>query len=230
MIARLIGQGVQGPVSPAIGANRRTLSSDFPLHPSGLDGQVDIYIGGLGDKRLSRVVAQYVKDLKARNPSRNIGYFSHDKGIDAAEFVARYARKNAITNIVGHSYGADTAAQVARNLSGPVNLIGVDPVSKFGSRVVDRTPNIKSVITVLALPIVSNSIRGDFWAQAGRATGTGWKTVTIHGKSIRLPSIFANPDNLISAPTNHNRFNVMMETLALVQSSKRSAKKARIRA
>ena len=95
-------------------------------------------------------------------------------------------------NLIGHSYGASTAAQLASTINAPINqLILIDPVGR-GS-VGDFRSNVQTLITVTANPSspnVSDTI------------------ASIGGKGAGLPVDKAGSS--YSVDTNHADFGTMM--------------------
>ena len=96
-------------------------------------------------------------------------------------------------NLIGHSYGASTAAQLASTINAPINqLILIDPVGR-GS-VGDFRSNVQTLITVTANPSSPNLT--DAIASAG-------------GKGAGLPVDKAGSS--YSVDTNHNDFQGLMK-------------------
>src|SRR6185312_8196815 len=94
--------------------------------------ETNIFIGGAGDKTLSKqhpVEAYYLSNLnKLPNPQ----YFTYDAESAITDYINDYLRKfpeNSRINLIGHSYGGDTAVNLAAKLGKKINLlITIDPV------------------------------------------------------------------------------------------------------
>jgi hypothetical protein len=106
----------------------------------------DIFIGGFLDKWDSQIVYRYYTEFGRKYRDTTVfrsDYFSHD-GLrgdtkDGGQHLESYIRQlpdNAVINLIGHSYGGDTATQVAGSGGRAINvLITIDPVG--GRRVLD---------------------------------------------------------------------------------------------
>lgn len=97
-----------------------------------LGATADIFIGGLYDGT-SHLVFKYYTTFKSDNPTITSEYFSWDgtspDGGPALEsYIASLAQGTTI-NLIGHSYGGDTAVNVAGTSGRQINLlITIDPV------------------------------------------------------------------------------------------------------
>jgi RHS repeat-associated protein len=154
-------------------------------------GLVDIFVGGLGDRGTG-----IVKDFVPPGGQ----YFEHDQRREILEFIRRVPDGEPI-NLIGHSWGGDTAARVAIASCRTINsLITIDPVS-WGRPDFDQVwSNVLSWTNVLASPTRDRGF-SDFVADIGRQYGEG-------------PRDFSN---FISVDTVHKDFSGMMRA---VQSSR----------
>src|SRR5687767_8513636 len=96
---------------------------------------VDIFIGGLLDRN-SCIVCNYRKIFHRRYPDHTTFYFEYDqpKEIIAAVMAAKTGCPGGVFNLIGHSWGAITAIEVANALAKKgVNIdkvLTIDPVSR----------------------------------------------------------------------------------------------------
>jgi pimeloyl-ACP methyl ester carboxylesterase len=170
----------------------------FPVpNPAGVvPEQVNIFIGGALDRdgfqpvRSSRVLD---RDVYGTNY-----YATHTQGDQVSAFI-RNLPPNTSVNVIGHSWGGDTAAEIATENSSRISvLVTVDPVSLPISR-----PDFGTVRSSVGAWININATNnpnkpnggGNFWAGVGGA----WND---------SPRGFS--DLFISAPYNHGDFNAMM--------------------
>jgi pimeloyl-ACP methyl ester carboxylesterase len=101
---------------------------------------IDIFVGGFFDGS-SEIVKRYYDAFVHDNPDTptfHSEYFSHDgSGQKGNEYLEPYIKNlpsNAVINLVGHSYGGDTAVEAAGACGRRINiLITIDPVG--GKRV-----------------------------------------------------------------------------------------------
>jgi pimeloyl-ACP methyl ester carboxylesterase len=131
-----------------------------------------VFIGGANDAT-SRIVYNVFRSFAAQNTDLIVRYFSHDQRRAILTFLKSYGA--APITLVGHSWGADTAAAVAasapKKLGRAINLlITIDPVGRFTSngffeRVAAGTDRWVNVFTP------SNSSRGDTVAGVGGRWG-----------------------------------------------------------
>jgi len=146
------------PLGLAGGINPYVDVSNSPLNRVDPDGLRDIFVGGFGDSR-SAIVKSYYDNYHQNNPDS--AYYSWTNLKDILQDIAN-AKPGDPINLIGHSYGGDTAAKAAMLSCKKVNLlITIDPVSRF---------------------------RPDLNALAGKV-GT-WVDVDAEGNSIFQPSNF----------------------------------------
>jgi hypothetical protein len=95
----------------------------------------DIYVGGLGDESIGHAVLNFAQEQSERR-EHSVAYFPFDANASpdtAGTALARYIDTlpaDAQVNLIGHSYGGDTAAKAVALTTHPVNLlITIDPVS-----------------------------------------------------------------------------------------------------
>jgi|ERR1039457_4001550 pimeloyl-ACP methyl ester carboxylesterase len=161
---------------------------------------VVMLIGGFFDSFL-RIVKGYAEEYRNNNSGRLVEYFSWT---DKDEIISAINSTPSSKQIflVGHSFGAHTAAQVAAGSSRRIDLlVTVDPV---GRRDVGKfTQNVDKWINVTATP--ANGNLSDFVAWLG-------------GKGGGLPVEKAALN--FSVDANHEQFAIMFNT---TQSGEQSA-------
>lgn len=157
-----------------------------------------LYFGGAGDDRSG--IVRYFHQGRPHKAGCAHRYFLHDQASDALDYLAPLVAHGSAIILVGHSWGADTAARLAAHISAPIDLlIGVDPVAKFASRltrVTARQPSTARVITVDGGHEINGW--GDVVKTIGTVIGGGW------------PRVFDAPDVLIHARHRHDDFAQML--------------------
>lgn len=176
--------------------NRYAYVRNNPLNRVDPSGMRDIYIGGAGDQCCSHIVQGYQEKLQRGRYETT--YFSYS---DQAAILA-YANSVPLSeplNIIGHSYGAHTAAQLASQINRPVTaLVTIDPVG-VGS-VAPFTNNVGVMINVELVP--SSGDQSDFIAWLGNLLGGA------------TPTSAANVNYALDL--NHARFDTAMTTTTTV--------------
>lgn len=166
--------------------------------PQGEGGVTDIYIGGGGDGK-TEIVHDYEDNLRAQE-GRTTAYFQHNQLDAAIAFANERIADGDTINIIGHSWGSDTAVQLARAIDGEGGkvelLVGIDPVSKpgpdwFGGT--DRPDNVDTVVTVQADG--RNLGRNQIIEGFGELVGGG------------VPNAFNDADVNIEVDADHADFN-----------------------
>lgn len=110
------------------GLNSYASVSNSPLNRINLDGLRDIFVGGFGDAS-SGIVQSYYNSYHQNNPDS--AYYSWTDLNGILQDIANTPAGDPI-NLIGHSYGGDTAATAAQQACRKVNLlITIDPVSRF---------------------------------------------------------------------------------------------------
>lgn len=110
----------------------------------------------------------YEDNFKSRGKS---AYFEHDEGDKVIALINRITSEcpNEPINVIGHSWGAETAEDVAKALPGVIDLlVTVDPVSRWWSKG-DPRPNVNEWININAGP--SNRDFSDTVASVGGKWG-----------------------------------------------------------
>jgi len=88
------------------------------------------FVGGASDRNSAIVYKEYER-LKFAHPEIPSRYFAHDENSDIENYIKSLPQGAPVT-LIGHSWGGDTATQVARALPKRIDtLITVDPVSLF---------------------------------------------------------------------------------------------------
>ncbi|MES2626790.1 MAG: hypothetical protein V4628_16000 [Pseudomonadota bacterium] len=163
---------------------------------------VDIFIGGLFDRN-SRIVSSYRKGFQIRHADHTTFYFEYDqhKQIIAAVMAAKVGNPAGVFNLIGHSWGAITAIEVANTLAENAivvdQVITIDPVAR---KRISVLANATAWINVNAAPALSNGWNGDYYA-------------TLGGKWDDWPRDKATLHYW--APCHHNEFASLLEHVAL---------------
>lgn len=91
----------------------------------------ELYIGGAADEA-SRLVLGYCEARRRVLAPKGweVRYFPHYRIPEALGFARAMVGEGRPLGLIGHSWGADGALQVARRLQTDVLLIGADPVAK----------------------------------------------------------------------------------------------------
>jgi pimeloyl-ACP methyl ester carboxylesterase len=166
-----------------------------------------LYFGGAGDDRSG--IVRYFQETRPRKSGCAHRYFLHYQAHEALEYVAPLAAAGSAVILVGHSWGADTAARLAARMTTPVELlIGVDPVAKLASRLkraTARQRDTREVITVDGGHEINGW--GDVVKTIGTVIGGGW------------PLVFDKPDVLIRTRHRHDDFAHMLSAPGETHSS-----------
>ncbi|MDO6965233.1 alpha/beta fold hydrolase [Rhizobium alvei] len=213
--ARFISPDDWEPTKEGVGTNRYAYSENDPVNNSDANGHADIFVGGFMDKEISNIVKQYAEQHKAYYNSigvkRDVRYYDHKEKDKIEKAIKEIAKKNEPINIVGHSWGATTAANAARNAKQKIdNLITVDPVGVEGLG--KKKPNfIDNWVNVEAKPP-----KGNFSDAIARAGNLG------RGVSF-LPTKTA--DRNVITDAHHEQFGPMMNLIGAKEILERSYEK-----
>lgn len=167
----IIGLLCWGRLEEPVTQNRYVYVRNQPLQNIDPSGLTDIFIGGANDDDY-RLVSTYVDSFKiSTNGERTVEYFEWHQQSDIINYI-----NNATPpiNIVGHSYGATTATNVAELLGAqdsPVTvdlLVTIDPVSRFWSKPGDLSGNVTNWINVNATPTKRD------WSDTVASLGGKW--------------------------------------------------------
>lgn len=166
--------------------------------PAAEPPRVVIFVGGAGDS-LFKPVEGYFKDFNDANPGSRTEFFSHDQPRAIRRLIEGLPAGTHIS-LVGHSWGGDTAAQVAARLGEDgrriTELMTIDPVGNFrGSDFYSRV--LKGTGTWLNV----NAIGGKWWETSNLIAGIGGP----YGTSPRGVA-----QGFIEAPYTHGSFGSMM--------------------
>jgi len=141
-----------------------------PINRVDPDGLADIFIGGFWDDSTG-IVKYFEKSYAKNHPNTLVKYFEwHDKQ-DILNYIENLPEGEPI-NIIGHSYGAHTGAQVAEKSKRKINLlITIDPV---GQRKVNESfiENVKTWLNIKAKPKDEDRDFSDTIAGIGGKGGT----------------------------------------------------------
>ena len=150
----------------------------------------DIFISGFGDS-IFRHAGRYAEAFRAEHPERAVALFPWDAHRRILAHIAALPASQAV-HLIGHSYGAHTAAEVAVATGRTIQLlITIDPVGRRGHG--DVRAAVQRWINVTARPKSWN--RQDLTAALG-------------GKGGRLPHWLA--DAAYAAPAHHQQFTALM--------------------
>ena len=112
--------------------------SNSPLNRIDPDGLRDIFVGGFGDST-SQIVQSYYANYALTHPDSAYYQWTQQSAIEAD---INSTPAGDPVNLIGHSYGGDTAAAAALHTCGRVNLlITIDPVSRWHYRGMQNIAN-----------------------------------------------------------------------------------------
>jgi RHS repeat-associated protein len=185
------GRYVQSdPIGLIAGQNTYGYVRGRPMKRSDPYGLIDIYIGGLADASMG-TVRDWVRD---HAPSAK--YFEWDQRRDILQFISGLPQNEPI-NLIGHSYGGDTAAWVAVDSCRTItSLVTIDPVSRIKPSYDDLWSKVFNWTDVSATPT-----RPDY-TDSIAVWGGQWG---------RGPFGFA--DRFVSVDANHGDFGALMNAI-----------------
>jgi predicted alpha/beta hydrolase family esterase len=155
---------------------------------------VYIFVGGFNDAH-DKNVQRYYDTFKRTHPGQAY-YFSWVSDVEIKKFIASQPAGTPV-NLIGHSYGADTAAKIVEQSDKKINmLITIDPVSLRRPDFAVVRSNTNTWIDVDAAPTEhsrpSNVLAG---------VGGDWGTLPKEAATIYIKSA-----------ANHEEFTKMMQT------------------
>ena len=167
------------------------------VSPSGeklVPEQVNIFIGGAGDRTVNGNVLRS-DALRSGVHGYNI-YATNDEASEISAAIQKLP-PNIQVNLIGHSWGGDTAARVAIDNPGRVSvLVTVDPVTTFGT-----TPDFSPLHTSVGAWININA--------AGKPNrGDASNVIATFGRWGNDPNRYATLHR--SVPYNHGDFSGIM--------------------
>jgi len=179
--------GQRGVQYAEVSRNVKTDASqtDAPPRP------VYIFVGGYKDDVYENVWNYYI-DFESKHPGQAF-YFSQAAPERIKDFIASLPKGTPV-NLIGHSYGADTAAKIFESSTGKINtLITIDPVSwgRPDFAVVRSHTNVW--IDVDATPTehmegsnVAAALGGDWGSAPKNAVTTYIKAVENHAEFTKM--------------------------------------------
>jgi RHS repeat-associated protein len=179
------------PAGYGVSANLYTFVRNDPLNRIDPDGKRDIFVGGGGD-RMTGIVREYARAFEQQHPGRDVHYQGYVNKAGLLDLI-NSTPANQPVNVIGHSWGAHTAADAVARASRPVNLlITIDPVGRTSVR--NPANNTGTWINVDAAPSSRN--RSDTIASIG-------------GKPSPVPTSSSIEQYIMN--TNHGDFWQMMD-------------------
>jgi RHS repeat-associated protein len=167
-----------------------------PVNRIDPDGERDIFVGGFNDRGFlgsgSSIVRNYARQFSATNPDRDVHYKTWRNKAEIIRLIESTPANEPI-NVIGHSWGAHTAAEAVARARRPSDLlVTIDPVGR--TKADDPSNNVSTWINVVAEP--TNRDISDTTASAGQ----------------KPPNLNTSSAEAYSADQNHAAFPAMMET------------------
>ena len=147
-------------------------------------GLVDIFIGGLGDS-FTDIVGNYQEDFARDFPTRDSHYFGWNNSTGIIKTINSIRRDKPCgpINLIGHSFGGNTAVDIAAALGAKGvlvdTLITIDPVSFPWSRS-SVGANVGQWININAAP--DSTDYSDLVASIGRKWANGYPAPFHHNE------------------------------------------------
>jgi len=148
--------------SPSPGPSSNPTDAATPYTPTGdvaqqianaLEGKGAIaFVGGFGDESISQIMENAAANFPNTNGAQ-IAYFTWDQQSELEDWINQ---QNTLTGgnvaVIGHSYGADTAATAVADGAQVSALITLDPVSQFPPSLSNVQNNAQTWINVYTDP------------------------------------------------------------------------------
>ncbi len=119
------------------------------VQPTGKGEELIIVVGGFGDSINKDIQNGLAQDMALNNPDADVLFVSWDAADEAAEYLASFGRAfpGIDVTIVGHSYGGDTAMDIARLAPDvqDIDVVTLDPVSWQQSERPDNVANWSNI-------------------------------------------------------------------------------------
>ena len=194
-----IGRYIQSdPIGLNGGLNSYSYVRGNPKNRMDVNGLLDVFIGGFGDSKHRNVKNYYDRYSEVHRDSRDTRYFEWDDKDIVNQLIAyKCENPEEAINIVGHSFGGDSAAEVSQELTragvAPDLLITVDPVSFWSPNYIPH-PNRGGTFWMNINATPSTSDNSDIVAE----------DLSLGGKWDTLPE--NQVDLYLEADENHGSF------------------------
>jgi RHS repeat-associated protein len=127
-----------------------------------------IFVGGGADACCTGITRDYAEQWQRQYPDRQIIYRSQTDGEIISGDIEAAQDAGFAVDVIGHSYGATTAARAITESYGEVrNFITIDPVGRLDGMGGERPDNIENWLNVVAEPSAANRTFDDTIAWLG---------------------------------------------------------------
>ncbi|MGH6924048.1 MAG: alpha/beta fold hydrolase [Propylenella sp.] len=171
VLGRFLSPDDWDPTQPGVGTNRYAYAENDPINKSDPNGHLDIFIGGFLDASITTNVKEFQAQYAETYRERRSTYLAHSQEKAILDAMKQARQPGEPLNIIGHSWGATTAARIAMRSGIAVdNLITVDAVVSRPPALGPKPDSVRNWINIIAEPNAGSGFLAWF---SNRVAGVG---------------------------------------------------------